>query len=196
MSVPVELAEINFPALPAAYEDFVAYIAANKDSPMHELVEPYKQHENEMRKVFAQRSNHPALRTPGIVPIFGSGHEHEITIRARDLGCEPLTEREAYIMPLSDDQRLAQGRPAIVQSLKEFRSNFSIFTESSLADMDWSNVVAAGSAVVTSLLKVPEKHAGTKRALRHYYHEQLVGYMDSGPFESELTQDTGSSIGC
>jgi hypothetical protein len=38
--------------------------------------------------------------------------------------------------------------------MKEFKNNFNLFSESSLVDLDWSNVVAAGSSVVTSLLPV------------------------------------------
>ncbi|EGP89184.1 uncharacterized protein MYCGRDRAFT_92101 [Zymoseptoria tritici IPO323] len=189
MAAPVEMAESNMPALPARHDDFVTYIAAHKDKPMRELLEPYKQYENEMRKVFAQHPEHPAIRTPNIVPLFGRDQEKDITIRARDLDTETVAEKEAYIMPLKDDQRLPTGSPAVVQSLKEFRNNLNIFTESSLADMDWSNVVAAGSAVVTSLLKVPEKHAGTKRALRQYYHEQLAPASDVDLFLYGLDEE-------
>lgn len=60
-------------------------------------------------------------------------------------------------MPLSDADRKANGTPAVVTSFKDFQQNFNLFSELSLSDLDWSNVVAAGSAVTTALLPVPAK---------------------------------------
>lgn len=44
--------------------------------------------------------------------------------------------------------------------------------------IDWSNIIAAGSSVLTPLLKVPEKYAENKRTLREYYHEKLAPASD------------------
>lgn len=157
--------------------------------PVWELVEPYKQYDAEMRKVFAQKPDHPAAATPNIVPIFNGRDEKHMTVRARDVEVESRKVRECYIMPLKDEDRRADGSPAIVQSLKDFRTSFNVFSESSLVDLDWSNVVVAGSAVVTSLLAVPDKHAGSKRALRDYYHEQLAPASDVDLFIYGLTEE-------
>jgi hypothetical protein len=62
--------------------------------------------------------------------------------------------------------------------LQDFQQNFNLFSESSLSDLDWNNVVAAGSAVTTALLPVPTKWAGSKRRLREYYHEHLAPASD------------------
>lgn len=43
---------------------------------------------------------------------------------------------------------------------------------------DWTNIIAAGSSVMTPLLKVPQKHAESKRTLRDYYHGQLAPASD------------------
>ena len=59
--------------------------------------------------------------------------------------------------------------------------------------MDWSNVVVAGSAVVTSLLAVPEKHSGSKRALREYYHEQLAPASDVDLFLYGLSEEQAAA---
>ncbi|KAK5633081.1 hypothetical protein RRF57_008795 [Xylaria bambusicola] len=72
-------------------------------------------------------------------------------------------------MPLPVGKRRANGLPAVVESLKEFRHNFGVFSESSLSDMNWDNVVAAGSSVVNTLLPVPPEYKKSKRALREYY---------------------------
>ena len=188
MASTTNAVEINIPSLPANHEKFLEYLAANPETPMSELVEPFKQYDAEMRKVFAQQPDHTAAKQPNIVPVF-AGHEKNVKIRARDLNAESDQERESYIMPLKDDGRKPDGSPAIVQSLKEFRTNFNVFSESSLVDLDWSNVVVAGSAVVTSLLAVPEKHAASKRALRQYYHEELAPASDVDLFLYGLTEE-------
>lgn len=81
-------------------------------------------------------------------------------------------------MPLKDEERKKSGSPAVVSSFKEFQKNFNLFSESSLIDLDWDNVVAAGSSVTTALLPVPEKWAGSKRSMRQYYHENLAPASD------------------
>lgn len=181
-------ATIELPLLPASHGDFIAYLNDNKDRPMTHLLEPYKQYDNEMRKVFAQHHGHPSTQQPSIVPIY-SGHEDELRVRARDLASESDETKASFIMPLSNDKRLPEGSLAVVPSLSAFRTNFNVFSESSLVDMNWSNVVAAGSAVVTSLLAVPDQYAGTKRALREYYHEKIAPASDVDLFLYGLSED-------
>jgi len=94
-------------------------------------------------------------------------------------------------MPLSDADRKPNGSPAVVSSFKDFQKNFNLFSESSLADLDWNNVVAAGSAVTTALLPVPEKWAGSKRSLREYYHEHLAPASDVDLFLYGLNEEEG-----
>lgn len=60
-------------------------------------------------------------------------------------------------MSLSAEERRDHGTEAVVGSLKEFQGNFSIFSEAALGDLDWSNIVAAGSAVTSCLVPVPEE---------------------------------------
>ena len=183
MAASPETTKIEIPLLPAKHDQFIEYIAGHPATPMIELVEPYKQYDTEIRKVFAQQPDHPAAKQPNVVPIF-AGHEHEVKIRARDLGAESKEEKERYIMPLKDEDRRPDGSPAIVQSLRHFKTHFNVFSESSLVDLDWSNVIVAGSAVVTCLMAVPEKHAGSKRVLRRYYHELLAPASDVDLFVS------------
>ena len=177
MSTAQEPVQINVPALPAKHDQFIQYVAAHPKIPMLDLLEPYKHYDAELRKVFAQQPDHPAAQQPNVAPVF-AGHEHEVKTKARNLDAESKEEAECYIMPLKNKDRRQDGSPAIVPSLRDFRTNFSVFSESSLVDLDWSNVVVAGSAVVTCLLAVPEKHAESKRALRQYYHEQIAPASD------------------
>lgn len=183
--------EINLPDVPAKHADFIEYVAAHLGTPMPELLQPYKDYDNELRKAFAQQPGHAAVQDDmgNLTPMFNTRHESEVKIRARDPDAETQGERDTYIMPLRPEERKANGSPAIVQSMQEFKTNFAIFSESSLADMDWNNVVVAGSSVVTSLLSVPEKHSGSKRALRNYYHEILAPASDVDLFIYGLSEE-------
>ena len=131
------------PEVPVKHNDFLSYVTAHPDTPMTELIEPYKKCDSKIRELFAQEPDHPALNDPfmNVTPVF-SGQESNATIRARNLDAESDIEKEHYLMPLDDKQRKPSGSPAVVQSLKEFQTNFNIFSESSLSDLDWSNVVA------------------------------------------------------
>ena len=179
---------IDLPPLPAKHADWISHVAAHAETPLHKLLAPYKDYDSKLREVFAQQPEHPAIATPNVVPIF-AGRENELKVRARNLDAESEDERQRYLMPLKEADRKPNGSPAVVQSLKEFQTNFQLFSESSLVDMDWSNVVVAGSAVVTSLLPVPEKHNASKRALREYYHQQLAPASDVDLFLYDLTEE-------
>jgi hypothetical protein len=152
---------------PVKPSDFLCHLEKHPATPLSTLLEPFKAYESELRAVYAQQPQHEILRDglTNLVPVY-SGHEALVKIHARDLTSETATESEKFVMPLSKKERKTDGSPAIVSSLKEFQNNFSLFSESSLVDMDWSNVVAAGSAVTTSLLPVPDKWAESKRNLR------------------------------
>ena len=183
-----EAVDINFSALPAKHDHFIKYIADHPNDPIVDLIEPYKQHDAELRKAFAQQPNHPVAKESNLVPVF-AGDEDHIRVRARDLSAETQKQKDSYIMPLKDDDRKPNGSLAIVPSLRDFKTHFNVFSESSLVDLDWSNVVVAGSAVVTSLLAVPEEHAGSKRALRKYYHETIAPASDVDLFLYGLTEE-------
>jgi hypothetical protein len=181
---------ITLPDVPTKHADFISHIASNPDKKLPELLEPYKQYDAKLREVFAQEPNHPALNDQylNVVPLFNGGEKH-LKIRARDLENESVKEKERYVMPLNDEDRRPDGSPAIVQDIKEFQQNFALFCESSLVDLDWSNVVAAGSSVVTCLLPVPEKHKKSKKALRQYYHEMIAPASDVDLFIYGLSEE-------
>lgn len=189
---PEMSSELHLPSIPIPIKDFIPHFARNKSVPVPEILEPFKAYESELRKFYAQKPDDPALKDglTNMVPIFG-GHERYLKIRARRLDQETEEEKEKYVMPLLDAERKPEGAPAIVTSLKEFQKNFNIFSESSLAELDWNNVVAAGSSVTTALLPVPEKWVGSKRSLREYYHEKLAPASDVDLFLYGLTEEEG-----
>ncbi|TVY42900.1 Uncharacterized protein LSUB1_G001614 [Lachnellula subtilissima] len=182
---------IQIPQLPSgSVKEFIPYMSKNPDKSMGEILEPYKAFEGELRKVYAQQPTHDAVKDGAVnlVPVF-DGHEQELKIRARSLVTESEGESSKYIMELKDEDRKPSGSPAVVSSFKHFQRNFNLFSESSLTEIDWSNVVAAGSAVTTSLLPVPEKWAGSKKSLREYYHQHLAPASDVDLFLYGLNEE-------
>lgn len=157
---------------------------------MVEILEPYRKYEAQLRSVFAQDRNHPALSDSHInlLPLFTEDTKN-IKTRARFLAAETQEERDRYIMALPDDKRRSNGSPAVVSGIKEFQKNFNIFSESSLVDMNWDNVVAAGSSVINTLLPVPPEFNVSKRKLREYYHEKFCPASDVDLFLYGLTHE-------
>ena len=151
-------APIEIPELPSTVKDFIPYVAKNPDTPIGKLVEPYKAFEGELRKLYAQQPSHDLVKDGkvNLVPIF-DGHEEHLKVQARALATESEEEKSKFIMPLKDEDRRPNGSPAFISSFKNFQQNFNLFSESSLTELDWSNVVAAGSSVTTALLPIPEK---------------------------------------
>src|SRR5436190_21888794 len=96
----------ELPTLPAKHNDFVSYLAKNGQTPMAELLQPYRAYDAKIRELFAQKPDHPTLRNPlvNVVPLF-EGHTDDIKIRARNLSSETTTEMESYIMPLKEVDR-------------------------------------------------------------------------------------------
>ncbi|OBT41736.1 hypothetical protein VE00_07971 [Pseudogymnoascus sp. WSF 3629] len=183
-------AVLELPPLPTPVKDFAPYFSNAKDTPVPELLEPYHAYEAELRKFYAQQPDDPVLKDGHIntVPIY-AGKESSLKVRARKLDAETETEKEKYLLSLSEADRKPDGSPAVVTSLKEFQSNFNLFSESSLSELDWSNVVAAGSSVTTALLPVPEKWSGSKKSLREYYHDRLAPASDVDLFLYGLTEE-------
>lgn len=191
-SASPEPSTLSLPALPVPVKDFIPYFAKNSTTPVSKLVEPFKAYEAELRKYYAQKPDDPVLKDglTNMVPVF-AGHESDLKVRARKLDQESEEEKQKYVMPLLDEERKPDGAPAVVSSLKEFQKNFNIFSESSLSELDWNNVVAAGSSVTTALIPVPEKWRSSKKQMREYYHEKLAPASDVDLFLYGLTEEEG-----
>lgn len=167
------MAVLDLPELPVPHGELAQHIAKHPEVPIVDILEPYRQYETHLRRAYAQDPDNEALKDGllNALPLF-TADTSGIRVRARDPAAEPQTEKDKYIMSLPDDQRRPSGSHAVVQSHQEFRHNFNVFSESSLVDLDWNNVVAAGSSVVNCLLPVPEEYNESKRTLRQYYHEK------------------------
>ncbi|KAL4918997.1 hypothetical protein BDW62DRAFT_56761 [Aspergillus aurantiobrunneus] len=179
------------PPLPAKHSLFIQHVAANPTASIPSLVKPYNKYDAVVRQIYAQEPNHPAAADNllNVVPLFDANGCADLRIRARDLAAEPEATKSKYLMPLKDEHRKPTGAPAVVSTLRDFQTHFNIFSESSLSDLDWSNVVAAGSAVATSILPVPDKYNDSKRGLRQFYHEDFAPASDVDLFLYGLTEE-------
>lgn len=181
----------QIPKVPVPHAELARYIAENPDRSMVDLLQPYRQFEAHLRQLYAQEPENKILKDDhlNVFPLFNDGEKADIRTRARDLDAEAQAEKDRYVMTLPDEQRRPNGSPAVVQSLKEFQHNFNVFSESSLVDLDWSNVVASGSSVVNTLLPVPERYRDSKRSLREFYHEKFCPASDVDLFIYGLTEE-------
>jgi ankyrin repeat protein len=184
------MSQPNLPRLPTKISDFISHLAKHPNEPVKELLQPYKLYEGRLRELYAQYPEDVTLkdRSLNLVPIF-AGQQSDLKIRARNVNAEDEIQKSKYIMPLEEDIRKSNGAPAVVLSLKDFKHNFNVFSESSLSDLDWSNVVAAGSSVLTPLLPIPPKYAGSKRGIRDYYHTIFTPASDVDLFLYDLTEE-------
>lgn len=181
----------RLPSVPVKHADFAHYVNSHPDRSIEELIRPYNEFDAVLRKIYAQAPTHPVVGDNylNIVPVYSSAGVADVKVRARDLASEPEDLKSKYLMPLTSAQRRPHGSPAVVPSLREFQTNFNLFSEGSLLDMDWSNVIAAGSAVVTSLLPVPDKYRNSKRELRKWYREKAAPASDVDLFLYGLTEE-------
>ncbi len=169
---------MELPQLPIPIDQFLQHTdKCTTHAEIHDAVKPFYRYESKLREIYAQRPDDPAAHENHLVPLFAP-HNPPPTIRARDVEGESQEVKDRYLLPLDDEGRRPNGSPATVRGMSEFKNNFNLFCESSLVDMDWSNVIAAGSSVVTALLPVPSPHNESKRALRAYYHQILAPASD------------------
>lgn len=178
---------------------FLTRLAAAPDEPgfnIDGVLQPSLDEEQELRKLFAQDKTNTRLANPhvGLVDVFGSDTELLRKTRARVVDSaneEDLSGK--YIMPLTDAERREYGEASMVADITEFKKNWSIFTEGSLSQLfDWSNVIAAGGAVLSALSPLPENSKKSKRAIRKYYHSTAYPSSDVDLFLWGLTPEQAS----
>lgn len=160
---------MDLPNLPVPLDEFVPYLGKQKrDDILNEsALGPFKTYESKLREIFAQEPSNKAIADPhvNVAPVY-TGNEDHLRVKARNLEAETPQESEKYMLPLNSAFRRDDGTHAVAPTLTQFKDNFRLFSESSLVDLDWSNVVAAGSAVTTSLLPLSEEHRSSRKAQR------------------------------
>ncbi|RYP42706.1 hypothetical protein DL767_000075 [Monosporascus sp. MG133] len=162
------------PTTPTPPSQFLSYLSNNRRTPTRELVQPYLSYETWLRRAFA-RGDAGIAGLAGLVPIY-DGHQSKFRIRAID---RLTANKEKYLMLLPDDKLEADRAPAIAASLEEYKKNFEAFTHGTLACLDWSNIVVAGSSALLPLLSRREdvnirEDPTVERPLETYFHEDAA----------------------
>lgn len=157
---------------------------------LDEVLQPSLQDEAELRKLFATDKGNARLRDirVGLVDIFAAPSDIRTT-RARIIKDDADLDTH-HVMALPNCLRRKEGSPAMVENLEAFKKNWAIFTEGSLSQLpDWSNVIAAGGSVQACLRPLPKSAAGSKRAMRKYFHDKAFPSSDVDLFLYGLTVD-------
>ena len=153
---------MELPSIPCSFDEFPRYLEDKKtQDEVLKAVKPFKDYETKLRQIFAQEPDHRAIEQSHLIPLFKNGSA-DIKIRARDPDSQTADAQEKYLLPLSANQRRADGTHAVTSNLRDFRRNLNIFSESALTDLNWDNLVVAGSCVVTALLPVDAPHNESK----------------------------------
>ncbi|KAK2775823.1 hypothetical protein FQN52_007078 [Onygenales sp. PD_12] len=187
---------MELPSIPVPLSDFVPYLDKHSRDEVvtGSALAPFKAYEARLRQVFAQEPDNKVIKDPqvNVVPVY-NGHEGQLKVKARNRAEESPAEAEKYMMSLIPELRRKNAVPAVVPSIDEFKDNFRLFSESSLVDLDWSNVVVAGSAVTTCLLPVPKVFRSSKKAQsfngRDYYHDKIAPSSDVDLFLYGLDEE-------
>ncbi|EEH09828.1 ankyrin repeat protein [Histoplasma capsulatum G186AR] len=183
---------MELPSIPVPLNGFVPYLNEHSRDEVltGKAMEPFKAYEYKLREIFAQEPNNKAIENPhvNVVPLYLQP-DVDVKVKARDLVKESPADAEKYILPLAAEARKNDSTAAVVPTFNQFLENFRIFSESSLVDMDWSNVVVAGSAVTTCLLPVPDKFGSSRKAQREYYHEKIAPSSDVDLFLYGLDEE-------
>jgi hypothetical protein len=154
-------------------QDFV--IKLTQGVPLQEALAPALLGEAELRRKFANDRSNSILDNPfaGTLDVFASNQIIRL-IEAREIQDETAKDAK-HIFPLKSHVRKPSNAPAMAENINQFRTSWNIFTEGALSQLtDWNNVVAAGGAVLASLLPLPEHARASKRAIRKYFHEETT----------------------
>jgi len=172
------MASTQQPAEAANFVERVAALPQGQNISLDHVLQPSLDNEAELRKLYATDKANKRLKDPfvGLVDVFEAPADIRIT-RARVVADDQDLSAK-YVMPLPEADRRKEGEPSMVSDLEEFKKNWAIFTEGSLSQLfDWSNVVAAGGAVLACLSPLSAAIKESKRTLRKYYHS--VAYPTS-----------------
>ncbi|KAJ7213244.1 ankyrin repeat protein [Mycena rebaudengoi] len=153
-------------------------------------LQPSLEDETELRRLFATDKANARLSNPyvGLVDVFDAPSDIRTTRVRVVKDEEDLSAR--HVMPLSELNRRAEGAPSTVADIDEFKKNWGVFSEGSLSQLtDWSNVVAAGGAVLACLSPLSEESKASKRAIRKYYHSAAYPTSDVDLFLWGMTPE-------
>ncbi|KAI1302747.1 ankyrin repeat protein [Xylaria venustula] len=178
----------NPPSLPIPPSQFLSHLSDHQQIETRKLLQPYLAYEAWLRTAFA-RGAADIDNFANMVPIY-NGCEHTFRIRTID---RETADGEKYIMPLLEDEREQNSALAITASIEQYQRNFNGFSHGVLADLDWSNIVVAGSAALLPLLSrrrdVPMANDLDIDTSPEYYFETIASKSDVDIFLYGLESD-------
>ncbi|KAI1741299.1 ankyrin repeat protein [Xylaria scruposa] len=134
-------------ALPTPPSQFLSHLSNHQRTKTRDLLQPFLSYESWLRTAFAGE-NVKIDNLANIVPIY-DGNENACKVRTID---RERSDGAKYIMPLPDYVREEDSTLAIAASVEEYMRNFHGFSHGMLRDLDWSNIVVAGSSALLPLL--------------------------------------------
>ena len=115
---------MELPTIPVPINCYLVEAAKCKtQADIQNATKPFIEYESKLREVFAQYPDHPAAKQEHVLPLFNTDNPTP-TVRARDLSKEVPEVSDRYLLALPPDERLADGTPAMVGNLNDFKTNF------------------------------------------------------------------------
>lgn len=161
--------------------DFLARFAPASNGELDGILEDAKSFELELRGLFANQPEHATLRNPltGLLSLFDiPDYRHVLRARPR-LIQQSLPEEEGeralsehFIFPLPETKRYSEGQPITVESFDVFLRCWNVFSEETLSQINWDNVVVAGGSILACVSPIPVESMSSKVALREYFQRK------------------------
>lgn len=194
-----------------ATTDFLSLLRTRPSrAAVDEILRAATNEEEVLRRMFAQDRDNPLLRNKylGLFDAFSVPAEVcRVRARSRDAMnityITPQEHRELnfstdHLFSLKPDLVKEDGEPCMVRTIKDFRSNFEIFTHGALKHIrDWDNLVVAGGAVLACLFP-PSTAKGSglpsPANINNVYQSDAYNGSDIDLFLWGLTPDEVSRI--
>ncbi len=153
---------------------FLSRLLPASDLQLDEILGPSILFERQLRELYANDPKGDAVQNPytGLLSVFDINNYSE-TMKARPRTFfDEENRKEQIIFPIPVEKRNSLGDPVTVEHYSDFVHQWEIFSEGSLAEIDWSNIVVAGGSVLACVSPVPQEFRTSKRSLRDYFQKK------------------------
>lgn len=162
---------------------FLSHLSKATNEDLDAALAPCVSFECELRKYFASLCVNiprpePRYRYAGLLDVFSIPDRPQV-LKARPRivhSDEELGVRDQkFIFALPEEKRSLAGAPVTIESFSAFLRCWEIFSEGSLTEMNWNNVIAAGGSVLSCISVVdPGVRTSTHTLRRHFRREEYV----------------------
>lgn len=178
---------------------FLSRLSLASNDELDAILETAISFERELRFLFAKEPQHPRLlfRFVGLIDLFDiANYDQVLTARppAIHSADDEDTRNERFIFPLPAEKRLAPGSPITIESFPAFLDCWSVFSNDSLKDINWNNVVVAGGSIMACASPVPLEIRKSKVSLRAHFQRKEYASSDIDLFLWGVSQSEVSSV--